>query len=37
MIARLPRYDESVEVLITQLVASKAQVFAGRCSARSPR
>ena len=29
MLARLPRYDEAVEVLITQLVASKAQVFAG--------
>jgi hypothetical protein len=29
MLARLPRYDEAVEVLITQLVASKARVFAG--------
>jgi hypothetical protein len=29
MIARLPRDDESVLVLLTQLVASKAQVFAG--------
>jgi GDP-fucose protein O-fucosyltransferase len=29
MIARLPRYDEAVDALIAQLVASKAQVFAG--------
>lgn len=29
MIAALPRDDEAVEVLLTQLVASKAQVFAG--------
>jgi hypothetical protein len=29
MISQLPRYDESVQALLTQLVASKAQVFAG--------
>jgi hypothetical protein len=29
MIAQLPRDDEMVEVLLTQLVASKARVFAG--------
>jgi hypothetical protein len=29
MIARLPRHDEAVLVLLTQLVASKAAVFAG--------
>jgi hypothetical protein len=29
MIAQLPRNDESVTALLTQLVASKAQVFAG--------
>ena len=29
MISQLPRNDESVEALLTQLVASKAQVFAG--------
>jgi hypothetical protein len=29
MICQLPRDDEAVEVLITQVVASKAQVFAG--------
>lgn len=29
MIAQLPRDDETVEALLTQLVASKAQVFAG--------
>ena len=29
MIAQLPRDDESVHALLTQLVASKAQVFAG--------
>jgi GDP-fucose protein O-fucosyltransferase len=29
MISQLPRDDESVEVLLTQLVASKAKVFAG--------
>jgi hypothetical protein len=29
MISQLPRNDEAVEVLLTQLVASKARVFAG--------
>src|SRR5436190_20904002 len=29
MLSQLPRDDESVHVLLTQLVASKAQVFAG--------
>jgi hypothetical protein len=29
LIAQLPRADETVEALLTQLVASKAQVFAG--------
>jgi GDP-fucose protein O-fucosyltransferase len=29
MISQLPRYDESVDALLTQLVASKARVFAG--------
>ena len=29
MISQLPRYDETVQALLTQLVASKAQVFAG--------
>lgn len=29
MISQLPRYDEAVQALLTQLVASKAQVFAG--------
>jgi len=29
IISQLPRYDESVQALLTQLVASKARVFAG--------
>ncbi|MGE0705180.1 MAG: O-fucosyltransferase family protein, partial [Vicinamibacterales bacterium] len=31
VLAELPRYDESVTALITQLVASRARVFAGTC------
>ena len=29
LLTQLPRYDESVEVLLTQLVASRAAIFAG--------
>src|SRR5215470_1883802 len=29
IIAQLPRYDESVQALLTQLIASKARIFAG--------
>ncbi len=29
LISQLPQYDEAVEILLTQLVASKAQVFIG--------